>query len=198
MGSAVSNAVSVFDRVQATVCSNRVDDDGDGRIDYPGDPGCTDSQDTSEVDPPAPPAPAGTPGTAHSPARPPAPPTCLGERATIVAGPGQLRVTGTAGPDVIVGNALGNKIKGLGGKDVVCSLGGADRVDPGKGKDRVDAGAGLDRVDLVDGARDSVSCGSGKRDRVSLDESDRARKCEVERLPGVLTTDVRYGVSAWR
>ena len=82
---------------------------------------------------------------------------------------------------MIVGNALGNRIKGLGGKDVVCSLGGADRVDPGKGKDRVDAGAGLDRVDLVDGARDTVSCGSGKRDRVSLDESDRARKCEVKR-----------------
>ena len=35
-------------------CSNGADDDGDGRIDYPADAGCTSSTDTDEADPPPP------------------------------------------------------------------------------------------------------------------------------------------------
>jgi hypothetical protein len=41
-------------------CNNRIDDDGDGKIDYPSDPGCTGRGDKSEVDsvePPPPPPP---------------------------------------------------------------------------------------------------------------------------------------------
>lgn len=33
-------------------CSNGIDDDGDGKIDYPADPGCTSSSDTNETDAP--------------------------------------------------------------------------------------------------------------------------------------------------
>src|SRR5262245_19069656 len=40
-------------------CMNRLDDDGDGAIDFPGDPGCSDYTDTSEVN--SAPAPAPTP-----------------------------------------------------------------------------------------------------------------------------------------
>jgi subtilisin family serine protease len=39
----------------APACSNGADDDGDGKIDFPADPGCTGPSDTSEVDPPPPP-----------------------------------------------------------------------------------------------------------------------------------------------
>ena len=39
----------------APACSNGADDDGDGKIDFPADPGCTSATDTSEVDPPPPP-----------------------------------------------------------------------------------------------------------------------------------------------
>ena len=35
-------------------CSNGADDDGDGKVDYPADPGCTSSSDTDEADPPPP------------------------------------------------------------------------------------------------------------------------------------------------
>lgn len=38
-------------------CSNGKDDDGDGKVDYPADPGCSSATDTDETDP-APPAPA--------------------------------------------------------------------------------------------------------------------------------------------
>ena len=38
-------------------CSNGQDDDGDGKIDYPADPGCTSSTDNDEFNAPAPPPP---------------------------------------------------------------------------------------------------------------------------------------------
>jgi beta-glucanase (GH16 family) len=38
-------------------CNNRIDDDGDGKIDYPADRGCTGRGDKSEVDPVEPPPP---------------------------------------------------------------------------------------------------------------------------------------------
>jgi hypothetical protein len=42
-------------------CSNGLDDDEDGKTDFPADPGCADAQDDSESPDPAPPPPAGTP-----------------------------------------------------------------------------------------------------------------------------------------
>ncbi|MBA2460357.1 MAG: hypothetical protein H0V45_01100 [Actinobacteria bacterium] len=46
-------------------CSNERDDDGDGKVDYPADPGCASASDTDEQDaapppPPPPPPPSGT------------------------------------------------------------------------------------------------------------------------------------------
>jgi hypothetical protein len=60
-------------------CSNTIDDDGDGKIDYPADPGCTSASDTSEVDPvggggivsPPPPAPSPPPPSESAPPPPP-------------------------------------------------------------------------------------------------------------------------------
>jgi hypothetical protein len=45
-------------------CNNRIDDDGDGKIDYPADPGCTRNVDKSEVDPVPPPPPPPPPSPA--------------------------------------------------------------------------------------------------------------------------------------
>ena len=39
-------------------CSNGADDDGDGKVDYPADPGCTSTTDNDEYNAPAPPPPA--------------------------------------------------------------------------------------------------------------------------------------------
>ena len=48
-------------------CSNGSDDDGDGKIDYPADPGCTSATDTDEQDAPAPtPVPTSVSATASS------------------------------------------------------------------------------------------------------------------------------------
>jgi uncharacterized protein YkwD len=42
----------------APACSNGTDDDGDGKVDYPADPGCTSSSDTDEYNAPPPPPPS--------------------------------------------------------------------------------------------------------------------------------------------
>ncbi len=44
-------------------CSNGTDDDGDGKIDYPNDPGCDSPADTDETDPAPPPPPPAQAGT---------------------------------------------------------------------------------------------------------------------------------------
>jgi hypothetical protein len=45
-------AVYTYALVQHPACSDKIDNDGDGKIDYPADPGCSAATDTDETDPP--------------------------------------------------------------------------------------------------------------------------------------------------
>jgi hypothetical protein len=104
---------------------------------------------------------------------------------------------GSAGPNVIVGGPLGDRLFGLGGDDLLRGRAGNDRLYGGRGRDRVfgDAGAdllvggpgrdrlvggrGADRVSARDREVDAINCGPG-RDRVVADRSDRiSRNCEL-------------------
>lgn len=58
--------------VAAKQCSDLVDNDLDGLIDFPADPGCGSPNDNSEADPAPPPAPATPPAPAPAPPPPPA------------------------------------------------------------------------------------------------------------------------------
>ena len=82
-------------------------------------------------------------------------PRCMGHTATIVARPGQVRVLGTSGADVIVGNDRSNTISGRGGNDIVCARGGGDTVHGGAGNDILSTGSGPDFV-RGDGGDDVV------------------------------------------
>lgn len=93
-------------------------------------------------------------------------------------------ITGTNGPDRLVGNRGRNVICGLGGNDVLIGLGaddvilggpGADYVVPGIGRDRVVGGLGNDVVLARDGRTDLLFGGPGW-DRVRSD-----RKLDVVR-----------------
>ncbi len=55
-------------RTARSQCNNAIDDDNDGKIDYPDDPGCSSLEDTSETDPAA----GGLPVVAYNPPTPPA------------------------------------------------------------------------------------------------------------------------------
>ena len=72
---------------------------------------------------------------------------CFGKQPTI-AGRAQATLTGTSGPDVIVG---GIKIDGKGGNDRICSLGGFDLINGGKGDDMIDGGDNQDSISGDDG-----------------------------------------------
>jgi hypothetical protein len=59
--------------VQHPACSDKLDNDNDGKIDAPADPGCSSATDTDETDPPPPPPPlkltAGKPAALAGPAK---------------------------------------------------------------------------------------------------------------------------------
>ncbi len=95
--------------------------------------------------------------------------------------------TGGAGPDRLTGLALGDRLLGLGGNDVLIGLAGDDCLTGGTGNDtlrgdtgvdRFDGGAGNDAINSRDGRRETVTCGTGRRDRVTADRVDRLVGCE--------------------
>jgi Ca2+-binding RTX toxin-like protein len=115
--------------------------------------------------------------------------------------PTRLIRRGSAGPNVIMGGPLGDRLFGLGGNDLLRGRAGNDRLDGGPGRDRVfgDTGAdlliggpgrdrlvggrGADRIRARDGQPDAINCGPG-RDRAFADRRDRvSRNCEVRISP---------------
>jgi hypothetical protein len=111
--------------------------------------------------------------------------------------PTRLIRRGSAGPNVLMGGPLGDRLFGLGGNDLLRGRAGDDRLDGGRGRDRVfgDTGAdlliggpgrdrlvggrGADRIRARDGQPDAINCGPG-RDRVLADRRDRiSRNCEA-------------------
>ena len=116
--------------------------------------------------------------------------------------------TGGAGPDRLTGLALGDRLRGLGGNDVLRGLAGDDCLSGGTGNDtltggtgndtlagdagndtlrgdagtdRFSGGAGNDTINSRDQRRETVSCGTGRRDRVTADRVDRLVGCEIVR-----------------
>ncbi|MDP1849791.1 MAG: hypothetical protein Q8K79_18540 [Solirubrobacteraceae bacterium] len=109
-------------------------------------------------------------GFAAAPRRP----ACAGRPATIVARPGQRRIDGTAGRDVIVGSRAADTIDGRGGSDTICAGRGNDTVRGSSGNDVLRGGAGHDRLRgdsgndrLLGGSGNDVLRGGSGRDRLS-------------------------------
>ena len=50
----------------------------------------------------------------------------------------------------------------------------------GPGEDSIATGAGNDRIEALDGRRDRVDCGRGKRDAVTSDPFDIVTGCEQQ------------------
>jgi len=84
---------------------------------------------------------------------------------------------GGAGNDKVTGGRFADVLRGGSGKDRIVGGRGADNITGGPGRDRIFGGAGRDFIKVRDGARDKVSCGSG-RDRVNVDRRDRVSGCE--------------------
>lgn len=109
------------------------------------------------------------------------PPQCGGKPATIFRGSGYsgtdgepgtpIVVTGTPGPDVIVGDSANDEIHGEGGDDTICGGDGPDVIFDGTGNDTVDGEGGNDTL-LAQPGNDTMVGGAGT-DRVSYRLSAR-------------------------
>jgi Ca2+-binding RTX toxin-like protein len=89
-----------------------------------------------------------------------APPTCLGQRATIVGGPGPDKMQGTSGPDVMAGQGGDDAMDGGGGDDLICGNNNNDTIRGGTGNDRIDGGSDADTVN-GDAGNDTIDGGGG-------------------------------------
>jgi serralysin len=116
-----------------------------------------------------------------------------GARLTVDGGSGKDFIIGTTGSDTLSGGTGDDKVYGSGGRDVLKGGSGKDRLtgfgtlDGGAGDDfleafygvgqykashtEVFAGAGNDRVLTGNKVRDTVDCGSGRKDRASTSDT---------------------------
>ena len=146
-GTCTDTATKTWTTEPELQCSDEIDNDGDGRIDFPDDPGCADADDDDETDPP------------------PAPRACRDR------GPDANVVVGTSGPDVLNGSSGRDVMCGAGGDDVINGRGGADLIVGNGGDDEISGGSGKDNIsgnagnDIVSGNRDNDSVkGNGGND----------------------------------
>lgn len=132
-----------------TECNDGVDNDGDGKIDYPDDPGCTSPEDDSEDS-------EGGPVVTTGP--------CQGynEGTTTDLPNGGQVIVGTDGDDILVGTDGDDIICGLGGDDIIDARGGDDTVVGNAGNDQIDGGSGKDSINGNQG--DDVINGQGQND----------------------------------
>ena len=114
---------------------------------------------------------------------------------------------GGDGRDLILGGPRRDVIRGEGGEDRIYGRGGDDSIDSGPGADRVVAGAGDDTVlaravagdevgdlisggpgddsiSVVNGVRDRVECGAGRRDQLRVDTLDVWDRASCEKVHG--------------
>jgi Ca2+-binding RTX toxin-like protein len=72
----------------------------------------------------------------------------------------------------LVGTLRNDTIKGKGGDDFINGRKGNDTLILGSGEDRVFGGQGNDVIRAVDSSKDTINCGPGSHDRVSLNPGD--------------------------
>jgi Ca2+-binding RTX toxin-like protein len=100
----------------------------------------------------------------------------------ISGGSGKDTLSGSSGNDSISGGSSNDRIAGGSGSDRISGGSGSDRISVGSGKNRVSAGKGNDVVNAVNGKRDRINCGPGRRDRVRANRRDVLSGCEIVRL----------------
>ena len=135
-------------------CEDGIDNDGDGRIDFPDDDGCTSTTDDNEASP--------TFATSCRDVEPGQ--TFEGPDGLIIGGtPGDDDLVGSDGDDLICGFGGDDTIDGLGGNDTIGGGSGRDAISGGDGDDSMRAGAGADEV-RGNAGRDRAWGGRGRDD----------------------------------
>ena len=113
--------------------------------------------------------------------------TTTGGNDRLAGGDGNDTLYGAAGRDVLRGGKGNDRLFGGAGKDTLKGDAGKDGLDGGAGDDKLTGGAGKnsykggpgnDTINAVNRTKETVDCGSGKRDRATVDRADKVRGCE--------------------
>ena len=96
----------------------------------------------------------------------------------LIARAGDDCLSGGADNDRLTAGAGKDRLSGGAGKDKLKGGPGKDKLTGGKGKDKLKGGPGDDRINARDDRRETVNCGSGKKDRATVDRIDRVVRCE--------------------
>jgi Ca2+-binding RTX toxin-like protein len=91
---------------------------------------------------------------------------------------GNDKLYGGAGNDTLYGAAGNDSLYGDAGNDKLFGGAGNDSLTGGKGKDSLSGGAGNDKLNAKDGKKETVDCGSGKKDSATVDRTDKVKGCE--------------------
>jgi Ca2+-binding RTX toxin-like protein len=97
---------------------------------------------------------------------------------TLYGAAGKDLLGGGKGNDRLFGGAGNDTLKGEAGKDALDGGAGNDKLTGGPDKNSPKGGAGNDTINAVNGKKETVDCGSGKRDRATVDRADKVKGCE--------------------
>lgn len=102
----------------------------------------------------------------------------LGGPDELFGGLGRDILRGGTGNDLLFGGAGNDILDGGPGNDKLFGQAGSDRLTGGKGRDTLDGGAGNDTLNARDRTKDTVKCGSGRKDTATVDRIDKVSGCE--------------------
>jgi Ca2+-binding RTX toxin-like protein len=106
---------------------------------------------------------------------------------TVFGGTGNDILYGAGGNDKLFGEDGADKLFGGDGNDSLNGGKGKDSLDGGKGNDKLTGssdvnkykgGSGDDSINARNGKKETVDCGSGKKDSASVDKADKVKGCE--------------------
>jgi Ca2+-binding RTX toxin-like protein len=96
---------------------------------------------------------------------------------------GKDRLSGGEGNDTLSGGNGNDTLSAGNGNDRLSGGAGNDKINGGQGLNTYSGGAGNDNIVAANGRRETINCGSGRRDKVRADRTDTVRGCEsVQRL----------------
>jgi hypothetical protein len=97
---------------------------------------------------------------------------------TLYGAGGKDKLKGGKGKDKLFGGEGNDSLSGEDGKDSLDGGNGDDTLAGGNDPNKYKGGAGNDKINARNGKKETVDCGSGKKDSATVDKADKVKGCE--------------------